>query len=187
VVGAINVASALTPTIRWRSHLLLDFEPVEAMRLLHAIALPTGTALLLVAPYLHKRRRRACEYDADTLVLLARDESDPDRPIRGVLHFVRCYGRSAMSLSFMRRDPGTPNGLTEFMVVQAVELLGQRGIEEMSLNFAAFARWLHSPRQATERALGKVIALGNPFFSDREPVPLQRQVLSPVGAPVPRL
>jgi hypothetical protein len=50
VVGAINVASALTPTIRWRGHLLLDFEPVEAMRLLHAIALPTGTALLLVAP-----------------------------------------------------------------------------------------------------------------------------------------
>jgi lysyl-tRNA synthetase, class II len=104
------------------------------------------------------------EYDADTLVLLARDESDPDRPIRGVLHFVPCYGRSAMSLSFMRRDPGTPNGLTEFMVVQAIELLRQRGIQEMSLNFAAFARWLHSPRHAAERALGKVIALGNPFF-----------------------
>jgi lysyl-tRNA synthetase class 2 len=104
------------------------------------------------------------EYDADTLVLLARDESDPDRPIRGVLHFVPCYGRSAMSLSFMRRDPGTPNGLTEFMVVQAIELLRQRGIEELSLNFAAFARWLHSPRHAAERALGKVIALGNPFF-----------------------
>ena len=63
------------------------------------------------------------EHDADTLVLLARDESDPARPIRGVLHFVPCYGRSAVSLSFMRRDPGTPNGLTEFMVVKAIELL----------------------------------------------------------------
>ena len=59
LVGAINVASALTPTIRWRGHLLLDFEPVEAVRLLHAFALPTGMALLLVAPYLFKRRRRA--------------------------------------------------------------------------------------------------------------------------------
>jgi lysyl-tRNA synthetase, class II len=69
-----------------------------------------------------------------------------------------------MSLSFMRRDPGTPNGLTEFMVVKAIELLGERGAQEMSLNFAAFARWLHSPRHVTERALGRLIALGNPFF-----------------------
>jgi lysyl-tRNA synthetase class 2 len=104
------------------------------------------------------------EHDADTLVVLARDESDPARPIRGVLHFVPCYGRAAMSLSFMRRDPGTPNGLTEFMVVRAVELLRERGVEEMSLNFAAFAKWLHSPQRASERALGKLIALGNPFF-----------------------
>jgi lysyl-tRNA synthetase class 2 len=104
------------------------------------------------------------EHDADTLVVLARDESDPDRPIRGVLHFVPCYGRAAMSLSFMRRDPGTPNGLTEFMVVRAVQLLRERGVEEMSLNFAAFAKWLHSPQRASERALGKLIALGNPFF-----------------------
>jgi lysyl-tRNA synthetase class 2 len=103
-------------------------------------------------------------HDADTLVLLARDESDPGRPIRAVLHFVPCYGRSAMSLSFMRRDPGTPNGLTEFMVVKAIELLGERGVHEMSLNFAAFARWLHSPRHVTERFLGKLVALGNPFF-----------------------
>ena len=55
----VNVASALTPNIRWRGHLLLGFEPVEAMRLFHALALPAGAALLLVAPYLLKRRRRA--------------------------------------------------------------------------------------------------------------------------------
>jgi lysyl-tRNA synthetase, class II len=103
-------------------------------------------------------------HDQDTLVVLARDESDPARPIRGVLHFVPCYGRSAMSLSFMRRDPQTPNGLTEFMVVSAIELLRARGVAEMSLNFAAFAKWMHSPHRPVERALGKVIALGNPLF-----------------------
>jgi lysyl-tRNA synthetase class 2 len=97
----------------------------------------------------------------DMLVLLARDEHEA---IRGVLHFVPCYGRDAMSLSFMRRDPSTPNGLTEFMVVRAVELLRERGVAEMSLNFAAFARWMHSPEKAHERWLGKLIALGNPFF-----------------------
>jgi len=104
------------------------------------------------------------EHDDQTLVVLARDESDPGRPVRGVLHFVPCYGRSAVSLSFMRRDPQTPNGLTEFLVVSAVELLRARGLDEMSLNFAAFARWLHSPERPAERALGRLITLGNPFF-----------------------
>ena len=61
VVGLINIASALTPDIRWRGHLLLSFEPVEAIRLFHAMALPFGTALLLVSPYLLKRRRRAMQ------------------------------------------------------------------------------------------------------------------------------
>src|SRR5438445_13487459 len=59
LIGLVNIASALTPNIRWRGHLLLDFEPVEAIRLFHALALPAGTALLMVAPYLLKRRRRA--------------------------------------------------------------------------------------------------------------------------------
>ena len=101
------------------------------------------------------------EHDHDTLVVLARDEAGT---IRGVLHFVPCYGRPAVSLSFMRRDPTTPNGLTEFLVVRAIELLRERGLEELSLNFAAFAKWMHSPEKRHERLLGKLIALGNPFF-----------------------
>jgi lysyl-tRNA synthetase class 2 len=101
------------------------------------------------------------DHGEDTLVVLARDE---DHAVRGVLHFVPCFGRAAMSLSFMRREPRTPNGLTEFMVVSAVELLRERGVDEMSLNFAAFARWIHSPERPAERALGRLIALGNRFF-----------------------
>jgi lysyl-tRNA synthetase class 2 len=97
----------------------------------------------------------------ETLVLLARG---PDGAIRGVLHFVPCYGRAAVSLSFMRRDPDTPNGLTEFLVATAAELLRDRGLRELSLNFATFARWMHSPERWHERALGKLVALANPFF-----------------------
>jgi lysyl-tRNA synthetase class 2 len=97
----------------------------------------------------------------DTLVLLARDG---EGEVRGVLHFVPCYGRQTMSLSFMRRDPETPNGLTEFMVATAAELLRERGMSEMSLNFAAFARWMHSPERWYERLLGKVVAIANPYF-----------------------
>jgi lysyl-tRNA synthetase, class II len=101
------------------------------------------------------------QHDHDTLVVIARDQ---DGTIRGLLHFVPCYGRPAVSLSFMRRDPSTPNGLTEFLVVRAIELLRERGLEELSLNFAAFARWMHSPDRRVERMLGKLVALGNPFF-----------------------
>jgi lysyl-tRNA synthetase, class II len=101
------------------------------------------------------------QHGHETLVVIARDEHGA---IRGVLHFVPCYGRPAVSLSFMRRDPETPNGLTEFLVVRAIELLRERGIEELSLNFAAFAKWMHSPDRRHERVLGKLIALGNPFF-----------------------
>ncbi len=97
----------------------------------------------------------------ETLVVLARDEA---QKIRGVLHFVPVYGRASVSLSFMRRDPETPNGLTEFLVVQAIELLRESGLDELSLNFAAFARWMHSPEKRHERWLGKLVALGNPFF-----------------------
>ena len=50
IVGLVNIASALSPNVRWRGHLLLQFEPVEAIRLFHALAFPAGAALLLVAP-----------------------------------------------------------------------------------------------------------------------------------------
>ena len=97
----------------------------------------------------------------ETLVLLARDA---EGAIRGVLHFVPVYGRPAVSLSFMRRDPATPNGLTEYLVARGAELLRDRGVKELSLNFATFAKWMHSPARRHERVLGKLVALGNPFF-----------------------
>ena len=101
------------------------------------------------------------EREEDTLFVLARDES---QQIRGVLHFVPCYGRPAVSLSFMRRDPDTPNGLTEFLVTEAVVHLRDRGLEEMSLNFATAARFMHSPENPFERVVGKLAKKLNRFF-----------------------
>jgi lysyl-tRNA synthetase class 2 len=101
------------------------------------------------------------EHLSDSVVLVARDG---DGVVRGFLHFVPVFGRAAMSLSFMRRDRETPNGLTEFMVVRAIEQLGERGVEELSLNFAAFARWMHAPSGPLERALGKLASVFNPYF-----------------------
>jgi lysyl-tRNA synthetase, class II len=98
---------------------------------------------------------------ADTLLLIARD---PQAQVRGFLHFVPSYGRQAVSLSMMRRDLKTPNGLTEFMVVQAIDALRTRGIEEVSLNFAAFARLLHSPSGRMQRLLGRGLGWADTLF-----------------------
>jgi lysyl-tRNA synthetase class 2 len=100
-------------------------------------------------------------HQADSVVVAAHDA---EGQIRGFLHFVPAYGRKAMSLSCMRRERDTPNGLTEFLVVRSIEQLRERGVEEVSLNFAAFARVMQQPRNARERVLGRALALANPFF-----------------------
>ncbi len=102
-----------------------------------------------------------CKEQQDGGVVLARDG---EGRIRGFIHFVPSYGRPAMSLSSMRRDRETPNGLMEFLVVRAIELLRAEGVEELSLNFAAFARFMHRPRNPAERFVGRVARLANPYF-----------------------
>ena len=100
-------------------------------------------------------------HQAGSVVVAARDGTGA---FRGFIHFVPSHGRPAMSLSFMRRDRSTPNGLMEFLVVRSVESLRERGVEEISLNFAAFGRWLDRPDGQVERTLGRVVALGDHFF-----------------------
>ena len=97
----------------------------------------------------------------DALVVLARDA---DGEVRGFLHFVPVFGRSAVSLGFMRRERDTPNGLTEFLVVEAARLLAERGIGEFSLNFAAYGRWLRDPSGVVERALATVLRMADRWF-----------------------
>src|SRR2546421_12966188 len=60
-VGALNVASALTPNLAWRSRLLLHIESADYVPLAHALALSAGVALLVIAVYLGRRRRRALQ------------------------------------------------------------------------------------------------------------------------------
>ncbi len=100
-------------------------------------------------------------HSAKTTVVLARDGQGV---VRGFLHLVPTYGRPAVSLSLMRRERDSPNGLMEFLVVRTVEELKARGIDELSLNFAAFARWIHAPRNRVERRLGQLVSLANPHF-----------------------
>jgi lysyl-tRNA synthetase, class II len=100
------------------------------------------------------------EHLSDSVVVLARDS---EGRTRGFLHFVPVCGRPAMSLSFMRRESDTPNGLSEYLVVKSIELLHERA-SELSLNFAAFARVIHRPECHRDRLLGRVAGLLEPFF-----------------------
>ena len=62
---------------------------------------------------------------------------DGDGTVRGLLSFVP-WGPDGLSLDLMRRDPGAPNGITEFMVDGLMGELGPLGRQRVSLNFAVF-------------------------------------------------
>lgn len=97
----------------------------------------------------------------ETVATIARDETGT---IRGFLVFAPVYGRPLASLAFMRRDHDTPNGLMEFLVVESARLLGQRGISEFSLNFAAFGRFLREPANVLERLAARIVSIADRWF-----------------------
>ena len=97
----------------------------------------------------------------DATVVLARDG---DGHVRGFLHFLPVPGRRAVSLAAMRRERDTPNGLTDFLVVEAARLLGERGVEDFSLNFALCGRWLRAPGNRVEQALASTLRVADRWF-----------------------
>jgi lysyl-tRNA synthetase class 2 len=70
--------------------------------------------------------------DGDCLLVLCRDA---DGRLRGLLQFVP-WGTGGLSLDLMRGDRSADNGLTELMVVSAVEAAPGLGVTRVSLNFA---------------------------------------------------
>ncbi len=100
-------------------------------------------------------------HQTGSVVVIARDENAAPR---GFVHLVPCFGRSAMSLAAMRRDRDTPNGLMELLIVRAIEHLRAEGVDELSLNFAAFGRWLDRPQNLVERMLGRAVRRFNRWF-----------------------
>lgn len=102
--------------------------------------------------------------DGGCLVAVTRDEAGE---ARGFLHLVPFSGdRPGYSLDAMRRDPSSPNGLMEYMVVECIQALRERGASRLSLNFAAFARLLHGDASLTpfQRLQRWVVLRFNPYF-----------------------
>jgi lysylphosphatidylglycerol synthetase-like protein (DUF2156 family) len=80
-----------------------------------------------------------------TVLAIATDEAGT---IGGFLHLAPSPAGGGWSLSTMRRWPDSPNGLTEFLIVETVEWAKAEGASELSLNFCAFTDVI-SPERAT--------------------------------------
>ncbi|MDO5719156.1 MAG: bifunctional lysylphosphatidylglycerol synthetase/lysine--tRNA ligase LysX [Actinomycetaceae bacterium] len=76
------------------------------------------------------------DVDARTLIVWARDEAGT---LQAMLSFIP-WGRHGISLSLMRRNPQSVNGIIEAMVVELIRESAASGIDRISLNFAMFRR-----------------------------------------------
>jgi lysyl-tRNA synthetase class 2 len=78
---------------------------------------------------------------------------DADGQVGGFLHLAPSLTAGSAgggwSLSAMRRRPDAPNGLTEFLVVEALAWARETGASELSLNFCALTDFLAPERMKT--------------------------------------
>jgi hypothetical protein len=94
----------------------------------------------------------------------------PAGDVGGFLHLAPAPAGGGWSLSTMRRRPGSPNGLTEFLVVETLAWAKASAATELSLNFCALADFLSRetavtvPRRVVRRAL---LAADNVFQLER--------------------
>ena len=98
-----------------------------------------------------------------TVLAIATDEAGS---IGGFLHLAPSPAGGGWSLSTMRRRPHSPNGLTEFLIVETVAWAKTVGASELSLNFCAFTDVI-SPERATSvpmRLLRRILLLADNLF-----------------------
>ncbi|MES1247671.1 MAG: phosphatidylglycerol lysyltransferase domain-containing protein [Actinomycetota bacterium] len=106
-------------------------------------------------------------YAEGTLLALAEDEGGE---LGGFLHLAPAPAHDGWSLSTMRRRPGTPNGLTEFLIVEAALWAKETGASELSLNFCALSDFIDEERATTpsRRLLRRgLLAADNVFQLER--------------------
>jgi len=90
--------------------------------------------------------------------------------VGGFLHLAPTPAGGGWSLSTMRRRPGAPNGLTEFLIVETLAWAADQGASEVSLNFCAFTDFLSTERAVTpaRRLLRRaLLAADNVFQLER--------------------
>ncbi len=92
---------------------------------------------------------------------------DEDDQPGGFLRVVPVYGaRPGYTLDIMRRDPDTPNGMTEFLLTRTIMKLDELGLDRFSMNFAAWGRFFEDDIEYTlrQRAVKAGLDLLSPFY-----------------------
>jgi len=85
----------------------------------------------------------------------------------GFLRIVPVYGdEPGFTLDLMRRDPDTPNGMTEFLLTRTLMQLDELGYRRLSMNFAVWGRLFYEDLHYTvlQRIFKQLLELVNPFY-----------------------
>ena len=86
--------------------------------------------------------------------------------VGGFLHLAPSPAGGGWSLSTMRRLPGTPNGLTEYLVVETLAWAKANDVSEVSLNFCALTDFVAPDRTLTmsRRIVRRLLLAGDSIF-----------------------
>jgi lysyl-tRNA synthetase, class II len=89
--------------------------------------------------------------------------------VGGFLHLVPSV--HGYSLAAMRRDPATPNGLMEYLIVETLAWARRAGADEVSLNFCVFADLPRSVLRAGDRLfqLERLLSFSRKFSPEWRP------------------
>lgn len=88
----------------------------------------------------------------------------------GFLRIVPVHGpRPGYTLDIMRREPDTPNGMTEFLLTRTMMKIDEQGLERFSMNFAAWGRFFEEDVDYSmpQRAAKLILDLVSPFYQIR--------------------
>ncbi len=101
--------------------------------------------------------------DPECVIAVCRD--DQGTPI-AFQRFVPCKAGTGLSLDTMRRDAVGPNGVNERLIVEVVLWARERGMREVSLNFAAFRGLIEDDAELgpLQSAQAWLIRRLNPYF-----------------------
>lgn len=102
------------------------------------------------------------EVRPDDLYVLARS---PAGELGAVMRFISHCGK--LSLDTMHRVGETPNGLNETLVCRALEVARERGVTEVSLNYAGLAHLLRGQEHGNRLIRTVLAPLGRSFQMER--------------------
>ena len=92
---------------------------------------------------------------------------DEDGRPGGFLRIIPIFGgEPGFTLDLMRRDPDTPNGMTEFLLTRAIMHLDEQGYSRLSMNFAVWGRLFYEEIHYTlpQRVFKQLLEVVNPFY-----------------------